>query len=160
MRHSKAGDGPTDAKRPLAPRGRRDAAAIGTWLVDAAVLPDLVVCSTALRAVQTWERASTAFEAPPPVEEDERVYDNTVDALAEVIRETSEQVRTLALVGHNPSMAALAAELDDHTGDAALRGALADGYPTSGVAVFSLGVGWSEVEAGTGTLTHFSAARG
>ncbi|MGZ7030147.1 MAG: YceI family protein, partial [Terriglobales bacterium] len=49
-----------------------------------------------------------------------------------------EQTHVLAMVGHNPSLGRLARLLDDGTGDAAAITDLANGYPTSGVAVFSV----------------------
>ena len=49
-------DGVPDRKRPLTDRGRRDATAAGRWL--RAHRPDVVVCSTAERARETWAVAA------------------------------------------------------------------------------------------------------
>ena len=45
-----------------------------------------------------------------------RIYDNTVEALLEAIRKSHEDVRTFAVVGHNPSIRELAGVLDDGQG--------------------------------------------
>lgn len=52
LRHAKSAwpAGVADHERPLAPRGRRDAPAAGRALVEADCLPDLALCSTAVRA--------------------------------------------------------------------------------------------------------------
>ncbi|MDQ0711860.1 phosphohistidine phosphatase SixA [Streptomyces luteogriseus] len=50
-----------DHERPLAPRGRRDAPAAGRALADADLLPDLALCSTALRARRTWDLAAAEW---------------------------------------------------------------------------------------------------
>lgn len=161
VRHAKAADGSPDLRRPLAPRGLRDATAIGSWLADNGLVPDLAVVSPALRTVQTWQQATAALSTRPGVEEDERIYGNSVDALLEVVRETAHEVGTLALVGHNPSMAALADELDDRTGERDVRDELhRRGFPTSAVAVFAVDAAWADLELHGARLTAFCAPRG
>lgn len=106
VRHAKAAqEAPSDAERPLASRGRADAAAIGRWLASQGVAPDRVVISPSLRTRQTWELAGIVA---PPADLDERIYDNTVDDLLAVVHDTPDDVHTLLLVGHNPSMGRLA----------------------------------------------------
>jgi phosphohistidine phosphatase len=159
VRHAKAaaGDG-DDAARPLEERGTRDAAAVGRWLADHHVVPDRVVVSPARRARETWEAAASTT-APSPVV-DERVYANTVHDLLAVVRETPSGARTLVVVGHNPSMAGLAAVLDDGHGDRAARRELAEKLPTSGVVVFAIDAAWTDVADGAGRLVDFAAPRG
>lgn len=86
--------------RKLTDRGRRDAAAIGEWLTSTGVVPDAVVVSPATRARQTWEL--TGIDTTVTV--DERIYDNRPENLLAIAREADESVRTLAIVGHNPSI--------------------------------------------------------
>jgi phosphohistidine phosphatase len=160
VRHSKAADGAVDVERPLSKRGIRDAGAIGAELRRLELAPDRVVVSTARRAADTWTHASAALPAASPPVADERIYDNTVDALLDVIRETPGEVQTLAVVGHNPSIEQLAHALDDEHGGRAARKELADGYSTSGIAVFTLPGGFADVAPGAARLTHFSAPRG
>ena len=160
LRHSKAAAGRTDIDRPLAPRGEGDAAAVGQWLVAHGVIPDRVVVSPALRAEQTWEVAAKASGATPAVVSEGRIYDNTVTDLLEVIQETGPEVRTLVLVGHNPSMGELAARLDDGSGKASHREALLEGYPTSGVAIFEVSTDWPQVDVGTARVRSVAAPRG
>lgn len=163
IRHAKSAEGPIDVERPLAPRGRRDAGAIGALLAERRV-PDRVVVSPAMRARQTWEGAQSALKASVDATVnttvDDRIYDNDVDSLLAVIHDTPDQVRTLALVGHNPSLELLALELDDGAGDDTLRRALRDGFPTSAVAMFAVGVPWSALDRAGATLSDFAVPRG
>jgi phosphohistidine phosphatase len=160
VRHSKAADGAVDVERPLSGRGIRDAAAIGAELRRLKLAPDRVVVSTARRAALTWTHASAALPATSPPVVDERIYDNTVEALLDVIRDTPAEVQTLAVVGHNPSIEQLAHALDDEQGERAARDELADGYSTSGIAVFTVPGEFADIRPGAATLTHFSAPRG
>ena len=156
VRHAKAADGAVDAERPLTERGRRQAAAIGDWLAQAGLAPDRVAVSSAHRAAQTWAGAAERLDDDPPPTVDERIYDNTVEALLAVLHETPEDVRTLAVVGHNPSIVELTHDLDDGNGDPAARRAAEEGFPTGCVAVFELTTPFDELEPGTATLSAFA----
>jgi phosphohistidine phosphatase len=151
IRHAKAeAGGDSDRGRILAPRGQADAAALGRWLADQGLRADRVVVSPARRARQTWELAAAATDWPDATVED-GIYDNTVDSLVQVIRATPAEVETLALVGHNPSLAVLARMLDDGTPGE---------FPTSGVAVFTVSGGWATLDTAATTLIHFGVPRG
>jgi phosphohistidine phosphatase len=160
IRHAKAAQGGIDTERPLAERGLVDAAAVGRWLAERKLVPDRVVVSPARRASQTWQLAGAEVAAAAQPVVDERVYDNTLGDLLQIVRESPPDVRTLALVGHNPSIAELASVLDDRHGETVARQELAQKYPTSGIAVFELGIEWELVDFGTGTLRQFAAPRG
>ena len=57
FRHAKAGphDVAHDKERALIDRGRNDAALMGRAMGDKGYLPDLVLCSSAKRTMETWE---------------------------------------------------------------------------------------------------------
>jgi phosphohistidine phosphatase len=156
VRHAKAADGPVDAERPLTGRGRRQAAAIGDWLAQAGLAPDRVVVSSARRAAQTWAGAAERLDDDPPPTVDERIYDNTVEALLAVLHETPGDVQTLAVVGHNPSIGELAIVLDDGQGNPEARRAVDEGFATGGVAVFVAAESFATIAPGTATLTDFA----
>lgn len=154
IRHATAADGPVDAERPLTERGAQRAAAIGAWLEQSGLVPDRVLVSPARRAAQTWEAAGVALLSGPQPVVDERIYRNTVESLLAAIRETPEEVRTLAVVGHNPSVEALARILDDRRGNPVARRALEAGFRTGGVAVFGLGRPFADIVPIGATLSE------
>ena len=159
IRQAKAGKGPVDAERTLTPRGQRDAGAVGVWLAQLGVVPDRVVVSPAARARQTWAGAAAALPGTPDPVADDRIYDNAVDELLEIVRETPDDVSTLVLVGHNPSFGEFAHQLDDERGDADARQEVLAGFPTSAVAVFDV-ADWPDVAPRGGTLRHCAVPRG
>ena len=73
IRHAKAAEGNVDRERPLAKRGMNEAPEIGRWLAERQLVPDRVVVSPALRARQTWERATTGLDGAVDAVQDERV---------------------------------------------------------------------------------------
>ncbi|MBB5926186.1 SixA phosphatase family protein [Streptomyces echinatus] len=161
LRHAKSDwpDGVEDHRRPLAPRGLRDAPAAGRALA-AGSLPDLALCSTAVRARRTWELVSAEWATPPPVHYDRRLYAADVGDLLEVVHEVPADVRTLLLIGHNPGLEelvrALAADGLDDTLDR-----LREKFPTSAIAVLTWhGTGWPALAPGAALLTSFTVPRG
>jgi phosphohistidine phosphatase len=159
VRHATAADGSVDADRPLTSPGARNAAAIGTWLAQAGLVPDRVVVSPARRAGQTWEQAGGALASAPQPVVDRRIYDNTVEALLAVVRETPDSVRTLVLVGHNPAVGELSGTLDDGRGEPAARRAMDAGFPAGAVAVFDPATSFTAIAPGTATLVDFAVPR-
>jgi phosphohistidine phosphatase len=156
IRHAKAADASPDRERPLTDKGRRAAGAIGSWLQASGRVPDRVLVSTALRARQTWAAAAESLGVDPEQAVDQRIYDNTVQALLDVIGELAGEAGTVAVVGHNPSMGELAFALDDGEGDDAARRQLQTGFPTGAVAVFRIDGSFDELGTGTATLEDFA----
>jgi phosphohistidine phosphatase len=162
LRHAKSAwpDGVPDHDRPLAPRGRRDAPAAGRWLRKSDYVPDRVLCSTAKRARETWQLAEEKLGAHPATELEERVYGaSSVDLLA-LVRQTSADVRTLLIVGHDPAMRELTLELaSEPTGDAEAEalGRIRLKYPTAAIAILSFSDRWAELGPGLARLAGFAA---
>jgi phosphohistidine phosphatase len=144
VRHAQAGNAPLDRDRPLTEHGTQQARAIGAWMAEHELVPDRVVVSPARRAVQTWAAAASRLTGAPEPTVDTRIYDNTFDAVLAVIRETTDEIRCLAVVGHNPSIGALAQEL--------ALDSVGDGFPAGGVAVFEPPGAFAALAPGTATL--------
>src|SRR5262249_49530634 len=112
LRHAKsAWPDVADQDRPLAGRGRRAAPAAGRWLRESGHVPDLVLCSTALRARETWQLAQEELGAHPQTTFERRVYGASAPQLLELAREAPPRVRGLMIVGHQPTLSGLTLEL-------------------------------------------------
>ena len=162
LRHAKSAwpVGVDDHERPLAPRGRRDAPAAGRALAEADCLPDLVLCSTAVRARQTWELASAQWGTPPPVRLESRLYAAAVSDLLEAVHAVPAQVETLLLIGHNPGLADLVLALAGDALDDALDRVRAK-FPTAAIAVLAWhGSGWDSLAPDMALLTDMTVPRG
>ncbi len=157
LRHSKSAypEGVADIDRPLGPRGVRDAVTLGGWLLAQALLPDLVVCSTAARARQTWDLVSDQMVWPDEdamvVRYDPQVYDADPADLVAIVRETPPDVAMLALVGHNPGAAQLVRTLTGETGLS---------FPTSALAMIEIRQDWDQAIPGSGSLTGYWTPKG
>ena len=149
LRHAKAE--PTDDRgdhaRGLTARGRRDAVAVGQWLTDRGLVPDLALCSDAARAVQTWDGVAGSLPQPVAVRTDPRLYEASAPSLVALLAETPAEVRTLLVVGHEPTVSETAVALAGEGSDGALLAAVRAHLPTSGVVVLRLDGEWAELEA-------------
>ncbi|MBF6172783.1 SixA phosphatase family protein [Nocardia blacklockiae] len=156
MRHGKSSypPGVADHERPLAPRGRREAALAGEWLRDTQPPIDAVLCSDSVRTRET--SAATGLTAP--VEYEPSIYDAAPDTLLELIRLADDDVRTLLLIGHAPGIPYAAWELAaDRNSPQAVE--LGRKFPTSALAVLEFDRPWARVDPGTGELTRFHVPR-
>lgn len=162
MRHAKAeeGLGQADHDRELSGRGRRDAEAAGAWLRSEGLVPDLVICSTAVRTRQTWEMACRGGAQTEFVEFRKSVYAGGAEEVLETVREDAGLVGTVLVIGHNPTMANLTSLLSDGEGSHQAHDALADGFVTSGLAVLRYDGDWADIDLGGCELTRFHVSRG
>lgn len=171
LRHAKSAwpDVP-DHERPLAGRGRRDAPAMGHWLRIAGYQPDLVLCSTARRARQTWELAQSALGTDPPAVFDRRLYQASVAEILDLIRHAEPSVRTLLVVGHDSgipelalALAAAAPAVLDAGDRPAAPGVVLDRmrakFPTGAVAVFKSPGAWGRLSPGRTRMACFVTPR-
>ena len=167
LRHAKSAwpEGVPDHDRPLAGRGRRDAPAAGQWLRQAGLIPDLVVCSTAARARQTWQLAEGEIGARPPVRFAPEVYGAAADSLLGLIRGLPATARVVVIVGHDPGLPELALTLADGPDDRRSPAAVADAdrirakFPTAAMAVLEIAGDWADARPGGARLAGFVTPR-
>ena len=160
LRHAKSSwDYPVaDHDRPLSDRGRRDARAAGRLLAQRGWVPDLVLCSTAVRARQTWERALGGGAVARSLEHTRRVYAASAEQLLSLVSDVDPAVRVLLLVGHAPGLPDLADRLGRRPEPRPVWKRMDAKYPTAGLAVLAFPVPWAD--AVDGELVAFEVPRG
>src|SRR4051794_20099596 len=148
-----------DHDRPLSGRGRRDADALGQLLVQRSLRPDLVLCSTAARTRETWDRAQAAGASAGEVRLVRAIYNAWVPELVRLVRGTPEEVSTLLILGHAPGIPDLVEHICVRA-DSPDWSQLDQKYPTSGLAVITVPSPWREVGNSSGKLISFAIPRG
>lgn len=157
LRHAKSSwdhPGLDDHDRPLAPRGRRAIDAIREHLIDVGPVPDLVLCSTARRAVDTWLGVAPDVE----VELDSGLYGASDADLLRRIRQVPGRTGCILVVGHNPGLGDLAAGLAG-TGDTELRRRLELKFPTGALATLTVPPAWVDLGWGGAELADYVVPR-
>ena len=158
FRHAKSSwDNPDleDFERPLNDRGEAAAPRMGKFMAEQGIVPDLILCSPAVRARQTLELALPHFPSEPTVNYEDDLYLTASATMLKRIRKLEAKVKHAMIVGHDPGMHQLAIEFTG-SGEPELLQAMARKFPTAGLAVIEFDVNaWSRVKPGAGRLALF-----
>jgi phosphohistidine phosphatase len=159
MRHGEAanaapGDG--DHERALTETGRQAAAAMARELVERGPAPDLVLCSSARRARETWSAVADELARLPQMTAEEGLYLASAPALVERLLLLTGPDAAVLLIGHNPGLSQLALGLAGG-GAAEALAALERGFPAGALAMLEFADGdWSRLRDGSGKLLWFA----
>lgn len=108
----------------MAPRGERDADALGRRLVsadgsaglrglDGLPPPGVLLSSSATRAAQTAERVAARFLEPLSIQYLDSLYAATPQEVLRQVVQVDDAIPAVLVVGHNPSAQELAVDLVD-----------------------------------------------
>ena len=158
LRHAKSSwssPAESDFDRPLNQRGERAAAVIGIMMKQEKIVPDLVLCSSARRTLQTRDAIRPYLPRNCPVEETARIYEANVENLFSVLSGQPETIQKLLLIGHNPGLEHLTLSLCGEAGGEGLARVL-EKFPTGAMATIELAIdSWRDIAPGKGRLCHF-----
>ncbi|MEE9561834.1 MAG: histidine phosphatase family protein [Thermoanaerobaculia bacterium] len=147
LRHGKSdwnADFAADHDRPLAPRGRSAARAMGVFLSRIGQAPDLVISSTAVRADDTARLAAEAGDWSCTPETDRQLYEGNTGLILPLVQQQDDSQDSLLLAGHEPTSSEMIAKL---IGGGLVR------MPTAALARIDFLVeSWAEVRFGNGML--------
>lgn len=108
LRHGRAAPGDDDAARTLLTEGQQQARVVGAWLRAARLLPDKVLCSTAVRAVDTARGVLKAAACAAELSLEPALYDGGAAAVQGLVEKAGGR---LMVVGHNPVLELLLGRL-------------------------------------------------
>lgn len=145
-----------DHDRPLAPRGERAAAAIGVFMQQEGIAPDMVLCSTARRTRQTLDAIEPYLPDNTDVQFEPRIYEASALRLLEIIR--AADVDEVLVIGHNPGTHSVALALVG-SGDSDAMSRLRGKYPTAGLCSIAFDSDLSRLNAGEGELLRFESPK-
>lgn len=138
----------SDHGRPLNDRGERDAPRMGKRLRARQPQPQIIICSSAVRAETTATiLAETIGYSTADLKIDERLYGAEPKDVVSIIHELDDAIDCAMLVGHNPTFTDLIN---------ALGGCQIDNVPTCGMVVLTFPTEtWSEILKVQGELLDF-----
>jgi len=141
VRHAKSswetGELP-DEERPLMPKGIRKTRRIVDFLVKRKTKIDLIISSPAVRALETARILAKGLDYPDDkIKMERKIYDGLYDRILDVIYATGNDMDSLMIVGHNPTITGTA-NLFLHPG--------IEDMPTSAVVCLSFDTGkWENI---------------
>ncbi len=141
-----------DQDRPLAPRGRQAGGLMAAHMRRAKVRPDLVICSSAVRALQTYEIVSAGLDGLMTASVEDDLYGASDTGLLVRLQDVPDAVQAVLLVGHNPGLQDLALMLAGD-GDAPGIVRIGDKFPTCALATLDVPTPWASLGPGHAYLT-------
>lgn len=152
LRHAKSdwgNEGLRDIDRHLNERGYLNAYLMSQWFADNHPAPELIISSTATRALNTALIFSRTLKL-----EIERfvltpaIYEARRDSLKEIIATQDDQVNNILMVGHNPGLTDLCNALSEEL--------FFDNLPTCGLVNFSCNTeSWRSVADGRWPINFY-----
>ena len=138
----------SDHERPLNQRGERDAPRMGKRLRKRGDQPEVIISSSAVRALTTASILATALDYPTSdISIEERLYGAEPEDVLSIIGNLDDGIHCAMLVGHNPTFTALIN---------ALGRCDLDNVPTCGIAVLTFPIdSWKNMTTIQGTLVDF-----
>jgi len=157
LRHAKSSwedPGLDDHDRPLAPRGRRAVKLLGQHIHDSGITPDLVLCSSSRRTLETLESVAPGGEVLIEPE----LYAASASEIIERLRQVPDEVGSVMVIGHNPASQTLVLRLvgDDPAGsDGSDLSDVQRKFPTGALATLRFNCAWSELAPGRAHLAAY-----
>jgi len=151
IRHGKSSwENPTlrDAERPLNKRGLRDSPFMANLVKSKYTEIGVFISSPANRAFTTASYFAAEFGVEKEnIITDSRIYGAYPQDILDIIREQGNDISSVALFGHNPTITTFANMF---------RGVNIDNVPTCGVGVFEADIkSWKEFGIETANMTAF-----
>jgi len=152
IRHAEAGwgdFGQADVERSLTERGMQQAHDIASKICDANLVPDMIFSSTAKRTEMTTQ--ILAAEMGFPIEKvawHHHLYLAEADILFAMAKQTTDDIKSLAIIAHNPGLSELASHL---LPDDSMHGM----SPATAVLITWHVEHWQDIAAGTGVLSAY-----
>jgi phosphohistidine phosphatase len=112
-----------DHDRPLNKRGKKEAPKVGQYLKEKDLVPDLILCSTARRAMETAQAVADACGFEGKLEYHQDLYLSEPSIYLDILRCLPDEARRVMVVGHNPDVEELLTmltEVDEHLTTSAL----------------------------------------
>ena len=146
-----------DFDRQLSSAGKSDALQQAQRLIKSGIIPDFILCSPALRTLQTAEIFSTAItRAFPQISITPQCAPSLYRAnasgyIAELREQSPQNARCVLLVGHNPSIEDCALLFAQPDSPIAQR--IGYGFPTAGVAQIETCADFADLAPENASLT-------
>ena len=143
----------SDFERNLTNRGINDSALVSRHLFDKGIQTDLIISSTANRAIATARLFAHRFNIKlDQIVQIDQLYDGfSTQEFLEMLQEKASQYERVWVFGHNPDIASWASKLLD------------EGYlnvPTGTAIGIEFDVeNWSDIDARSGKLVHYTTPK-
>jgi len=138
-----------DYDRPLNKRGKHDAPMMGQWLKDHQHIPELMISSSAKRAIKTAKKIAKALGYPKKeIVEKLELYEADVMVYLKTIKSLKSKINSVMMIGHNPTITLLSNYLTKKE---------MDNIPTTGIFCVDFSIdSWTDLKENEGKVVFFN----
>jgi phosphohistidine phosphatase len=162
FRHAKsdwADPGLKDHERPLNERGKKAAPQMAAYIKSKKYKPDLILCSSARRTVETFDALKEVLGDDLNVRFEDGVYLAEPHKLIERLTWLDDGIKSVMIIGHNPGLQQLALQLTHSPEDAEeekRHKRMREKFSTGALAVIKVPIkAWTDLKDGRGRLADF-----
>lgn len=150
MRHAtyKRSDAASDYEYGLSSAGRKEAKQAADFMQKNGFKPDLILCSSAKRALQTATLVADYFSLPVDnIIEERKLYLSSPETILDSVKAIPKGFLRILVVAHNPGVSVLVKQLSNSHA--------VSSFPPSGFGIFDFeDTDWSCVEGKSLTLSN------
>ncbi|MGH1456643.1 MAG: SixA phosphatase family protein [Alphaproteobacteria bacterium] len=153
LRHAQAtsSSSSSDKDRSLTPQGKDDAKALGVEMQKKGFIPDLILCSSALRTKQTLEGLQHSLGVEN-VEYQDILYNGSTGDYLYQIQQVDDAYNNILFIAHNPSIYELVILLGGMGNDSVMQ-RLSEGYQPATLSVIDVKAEhWADIQPAENTL--------
>lgn len=157
LRHAKSSweTAEPDHRRPLAPRGWRDAVIAGQVLAEYQL--DVVLCSTAMRARQTWQRAEVGGAQCGDVQFLDALYGAYPSEVLRLVQGLPMRAMTAVVIVHEPTLSDFILDLAEPSPETEQ---ISYKFPTCALAVLRFDGTWAQLGSVAVDVVRLEVPRG
>ena len=148
LRHAQAmpAEGGSDIDRALSPKGLSDALALGQVLKVKGLTPSHILCSSAKRTQQTCGEVLKGLDDNIHTEFSKAIYSAAFGDLLRLIQRADDELESLMIIGHNPTIYEMAVRMGAEGPDSVLNH-LGQGYAPATLSVIEVDTErWAEID--------------
>ncbi len=150
IRHSYAEEshGKRDIDRKLTLEGQSTVRALGRYLINQNFNPDIILCSSSVRTTETAVNLVEELGMNEGIiDYKEVIYNASVRELLEVLNEIPNEIKSIAIIGHNPTITFFGEYLS---------GSIIGNIEPSGIVTIEIEkLKWEEISQGTGIFVNY-----
>ncbi len=149
-----------DFDRPLNKRGQEAAPIMGAFIAKHGLVPDRILCSSAVRTRETLDLILPRLRSEPVVEYRDDLYLADPRAMLSAVRDAEDSTAHILMIAHNPGLEMLAQRLADmERSDVRALARIGEKFPTASIAAFKGPDSWRDFDNGNCILELFATPK-
>jgi len=143
-----------DKDRTLTDHGKKEATSLGTYMSKNNIIPDQIICSTAIRTRKTLDSLKQSIKTDN-INFSDSIYNASTGDILKEIQNTADDIKSLLIIGHNPAIHATG-QLIAPNGDKEAIHKHTIAYPPNTLTIIDCPTDkWSDIQPSINIMTEY-----